>query len=116
MKGTHFTLIFAVFGFVSGATLPLFFTGTVKSGFRQGLQFVGFLCGMRRPYPVVIAPLALFLAGASYAHAQGDVSADLLQLNFLNAGLVGYSGDNLTLLTQCSGFSEDTVQVSSFGV
>ena len=41
----------------------------------------------------------------------GDISAQLNALTFLNEGSVGWPGENLTLLTQCAGFSEDTVQV-----
>jgi len=56
------------------------------------------------------AILACSLAYAIAADA-GGIADTLLALTFLNHGTIGLPSDNLTLLTQCAGFSEDTVQV-----
>ena len=49
-------------------------------------------------------------AGLAFAAVPESVADQLLALTFLNHGVVGNPVDNLTLLTQCAGFSEDTVQ------
>ena len=57
---------------------------------------------------LVAAILVCSLADAIGAE---DIADTLLALTFLNHGTVGLPSDNLTLLTQCAGFSEDTAQV-----
>lgn len=67
---------------------------------------------MRGFVSVVSAGLAFLNQGV--VGSPENVADQLLALAFLNKGVVGSPDDNLTLLTQCAGFSEDTVQARHF--
>lgn len=58
--------------------------------------------------------IATVIAAALALAAPGNIADQLLAIKFLNVGVVTPS-DNLTLLTQCAGFSEDTAQVRRLG-